>query len=115
LKNNIPGHGWMLRFLKRHPAEIARFASNIKGSRAVITTETLREYISFLTKELEGVNPANIWNFNKTNHIMIAVKKKASDRRGVKYPENIRNSSKRSVSLLLRKRNRITSVSLCTL
>jgi hypothetical protein len=83
LKTNIPGHDWMLDFLKRHPALTARFASNIKRSRAAITSESLREYISFLAKELEDVNPANIWNFDKTNLSDDPGKKKVLVRCGV--------------------------------
>lgn len=66
-KANVPGHEWVLNFLKRHPQLTKRFADNIKKSRAGITNNDLRQYISFLSTELEGVPSTHIFNFDETN------------------------------------------------
>jgi hypothetical protein len=99
----------MLGFLKKHRALTAHFPNNIKGSGAAITNETLRKYISFLAKGLEGVNHASIQNFDETNLSDDPSKKKVLVRCGVKYHENIRNLSKTSVSLMFQFSGYITS------
>lgn len=99
-KSNVPGHDWILNFLKRHPQLTKRFADNIKKSRAGITKNDLRQYISFLSKELEGVPPTNIFNFDETNLVDDPGKKKVFARRGTKYLEHIRTTSKAGTSIM---------------
>lgn len=65
-KANVPDHNWVLNFLKRHPQLTKRFADNIKKTRAGITKDELRPYLSFLSTELEKTPPSNIFNSDET-------------------------------------------------
>lgn len=99
-RNNVPGHEWVLGFLKRHQELTVRFASNIKRSRAGINSKTLTEYISNLGEVVKDVPPENIWNCDESNLTDNPGQKKVITKRGCKYPEKIRNSSKSSISLM---------------
>lgn len=99
-KNNVPGHEWVLGFLKRHHELTVRFASNIKRSRAGINAKALTEYISNLSEVVRDVPPENIWNCDESNLTDNPGQKKIITKRGCKYPEKIRNSSKSSISLM---------------
>lgn len=97
---NLPGKEWVQGFLKRHPELTMRFASNIKRVRAAITAESLKEYIHNLSQVVDGIPPENIWNCDETNLTDNPGQKKVIVKRGTKYPEKIRNSSKSSISVM---------------
>ncbi|KAJ8971660.1 hypothetical protein NQ314_000583 [Rhamnusium bicolor] len=98
---NIPGKDWIRSFLQRHPQLTARFAANIKRSRAATDESILREYINNLAEIVRDVPEQNIWNFDETNLTDDPGQKKIICRRGVKYPEKICNFSKSSTSLMI--------------
>ena len=54
----------MFYLLKRHKDYTKRLTSNIKCARAAMDEKLLREYVKYLEKELEGIPPSNVWNFN---------------------------------------------------
>lgn len=99
-KDNCPGHEWVLGFTKRHPELTVRFATNIKRCRAAIDEGILRQYVEQLRVELKDVPASNIWNFDETNVTDDPGKKRVLTKRGSKYPENICNSSKSSISIM---------------
>ncbi|XP_074040067.1 uncharacterized protein [Leptinotarsa decemlineata] len=98
--NNTPGEEWAKHFLTRHPRLSVRFAENIKRSRAGVTQVILTNFVNNLRTVLQGVEPCNIWNYDESNLTDDPGKKKVITKRGVKYPEIIRNSSKSSISLM---------------
>ena len=98
--NNFPGLDWCYSFLKRNKDLTQRFACNIKTKRAAISEETIRSYISNLEKEIDGVPPSNIFNYDETNLTDDPGNKRIITKRGVKYPERVMNSSKASISLM---------------
>uniref|UniRef100_A0A1B6BWE3 HTH CENPB-type domain-containing protein n=1 Tax=Clastoptera arizonana TaxID=38151 RepID=A0A1B6BWE3_9HEMI len=100
LKNNVPGSEWVKSFLKRHPILTgARFAANIKRSRAAINKEVLTEYIDNLKEVTKDVPPENIWNYDEFNLTDDPGKKKMIIKRG-SNPERIMNSTKTSISVM---------------
>jgi hypothetical protein len=99
-KNNVPGRDWAISFIHRHKKLSARFASNIKRSRAGINEEVLREYVKNLGDTCAGVPAENCWNFDETNLTDNPGQKKVLCKRGMKYPERICNTSKSSISLM---------------
>lgn len=99
-KNNLPGSEWVASFLRRHKNLSKRFAANIKRSRAAVNCESLKKFIDNVGVAIEGVPPANIWNFDETNVTDDPGNKKVIIKRGTKYPELIRNSSKSAISLM---------------
>ncbi|XP_062542157.1 uncharacterized protein LOC134210149 [Armigeres subalbatus] len=99
--DNLPGRDWMKRFLSRHADLSERFVVNIKKSRAAITPEILTDYIDNLRKVLIDVPPENIWNFDETNVTDDPGARKCIVKRGTKYPVNIMNSSKSSISIMM--------------
>lgn len=99
--DNFPGKEWIRGFLKRNPEVTVRFAANIKKSRAAINEEILTNYINHLQKTLDGVPPQNIWNYDESNLTDDPGCKKVLTKRGVKYPEKVRNASKASISIMM--------------
>ena len=97
--NNFPGLDWCYSFLKRNKDLTQRFVFNVKKKRAVIWEETIWLYISNLEKEIDGVPPSNIFNYDETNLTDGPGNKRIITKR-VKYPERVMNKSKASISLM---------------
>lgn len=93
-KDNTPRDDWVRIFLKKHPSLTVRFATNLKRSAAAVNKDTLTEYISNLSVELNGVPPTHIWNFDETNLSDDPGNKKCIMKKGTKYPELIRMNQK---------------------
>lgn len=100
-KNNISGTDWAKQFLKRHPELSVRFVANIKKSRAVISEDVIKDYITNLSVVVQNVPLQNIWNYDETNLTDDPGTKKCMIKRGTKYSNKICNSSKTSISLMI--------------
>lgn len=98
--DNMPGSEWVRLFLKRHRDLTQRFASNIKVARATVTPEIINSYFDNLQREIVGVEPTNIWNYDESNLVDDPGNKKVITKRGCKYPERIINSTKQSTSIM---------------
>lgn len=98
---NLPGPDWVEGFLKRHPNLTSRTAINESRNRAAIDRKTLTEYMTNLSKSLEGIPAENIYNYDETNLQDDPGAQKVIVRRGCKYPKKICNSSKTSTSLMM--------------
>jgi hypothetical protein len=105
-KDNYPSLEWAVRFLERHKKQLTeRVCQNIKLSRAALTVEGLNVYFDNLQATLtlpDGsiIPPERIFNYDETNLSDDPGVKKCIFRRGVKYPERVRDSSKASTSLM---------------
>lgn len=100
-RNNFPGRDWAESFMQRHKDFISqRTAKNITYSRASTDETIINDFFSNLEKEIAGVPPEQIWNYDETNLVDDPGNKKVITRRGCKYPEQIRNSSKACTSLM---------------
>ncbi|KAJ8912181.1 hypothetical protein NQ315_006148 [Exocentrus adspersus] len=91
-KNNVPGKEWLTSFLRKHSELTMRFASNIKRVRAGITSQVLKDYINNLSEVLT-VSLLKIFGTG-SNLTDNPGQKKVIVKRGTKYPEKIRNTSK---------------------
>ena len=99
--DNFPGKEWAQSFMKRHKQILSqRMSKNISYARASNDQEVVEIFFSHLEKELEGILPQNVWNYDETNLMDDPGNKKVITRRGAKYPEQIRNSSKACTSLM---------------
>ncbi len=99
--DNMPGREWAYSYLKRHKTEISeRMCQNIKRSRAKVSPEVIGQYFESVAKELEGVPPSNVINYDETNLSDDPGRKKVITKRGCKYPERIMNHSKSCTSLM---------------
>jgi len=98
---NRPGRDFMTGFLKRHPTLSVRKASMIKRSRAAVRREDVESFFENYKKVAEGVPPENVINYDETNLQENPGAKKGIFRRGSKYPEEVRDSSKTAISLML--------------
>ena len=88
-------------FLTRHKNELSqRFCSNIKRVRAAVYQETIQTFFSHLKKAIEGVQPHHIYNYDETNLVDDPGKKKVLMKRGCKYPEAVKNSTKAAVNTM---------------
>ncbi|XP_063219560.1 uncharacterized protein LOC134538924 [Bacillus rossius redtenbacheri] len=105
-KNNIPSSDWALAFLNRHRAKISRrMGRNISISRASLSAETVKQYFDNLTATLlndDGteVSPTTIFNYDETNLSDDPGQKKCIFKRGVKYTDRVRSSTKSSISIM---------------
>lgn len=101
-KNNIPGPDWANSFMRRHQTTLSqRTSKNISYSRAANDEEVINLFFSNLEKELNGVPPDNVWNYDETNLVDDPGSQKVITRRGTKYPEQIRNASKACTSIMI--------------
>lgn len=98
--DNKPGHDWTNLFLDRHKEFSVRFAANIKNARAAVSVATLNEYFNNLEKQVAGIPPQNIFNFEESNLTDDPGRKKIITKRGTIYPERIIHSSKTSTSIM---------------
>ena len=65
-KDNLPGAEYMFYLLKCHKDYAKRLTSNIRHAGAAVDEKVVREYIDHLEKELEGIPPSYVWNFDET-------------------------------------------------
>lgn len=101
-RNNLPGRTWVQMFLKRHKKELSqRLCSNVKRVRAAIDEEIIKSYFNHLRHEIDGIVPSLIYNYDETNLVDDPGKKKVLTKRGCKYPESIKNSTKAAFSLMI--------------
>lgn len=105
-KENYPSLEWAERFIDRHKQQLTeRVCQNIKLSRAGLTVETMNVYFDNLTASLtlpDGsvVPPERIFNYDETNLSDDPGVKRCIFKRGVKYPERVRDSSKACTSMM---------------
>ena len=99
-KNNMPGYEFVRGFIKRHPRIVFRSANLIKRSRAKVSREEITQFITNFSKTAHGVPATNIFNYDETNFQDDPGKQKALFKKGVKYAEEIKNSTKTSISVM---------------
>lgn len=100
-KNNYPSKEWALGFLKRHKNHITlRNCQNIKKNRSAVSAKMVEEFFVNLKETTQGVEPTNIFNYDETNLSDNPGIKKCLFKRGVKYPERIRDFSKSAISIM---------------
>lgn len=99
--NNTPGIRWVINFLRRHRQVLSeRTAVNVKIARAQVTPEVISSYFHNLQQIIEDVPSENIINYDETNITDDPGCKKAIFKRGVKYPERIRNYTRTGTSVM---------------
>ena len=105
-KNNLPSVDWARAFVKRHKESLVhRRCQNIKRARAKVSQFQFSEYFSNLEKVLTNpdgskVPSSNIFNYDETNLSDDPGTKKCLFKRGVKYPDRVRDSSKSATSIM---------------
>lgn len=100
--HNFPGRTWAINFLKRNKKELSqRLCSNIKRVRAAVNEEVVHSYFEHLKGEIDGIPPEFIYNYDETNLVDDPGKKKVLTKRGSKYPEAIKNSTKAAFSIMM--------------
>nr|CAI5829161.1 unnamed protein product [Callosobruchus analis] len=100
--NNFPGQRWAECFLARHKREPSqRVCSNIKRVRAAVNEEAINSFFRHLEIEIKDVLPESIYNYDETNLVDDPGKNKIITKRGCKYPEAIKNSTKAAVSIMV--------------
>ena len=86
--DNMPGPDWLKGFMFRHNLT-TRVATNVKRARATVTADTINEYFDNLEKELEGIPPSNILNYDETNLTDNPGVSKVIVRRGTKRVDSL--------------------------
>ncbi|KAJ4436017.1 hypothetical protein ANN_18643 [Periplaneta americana] len=77
------------------------FCSNIKHVRAAVDEETIQSFFTHFKKEIESVPAHLAYKYDETNLVDDPDKKKVLKKRGCKYPEAIKNSTKAAVSIMI--------------
>ena len=99
-KNNYPSRDWANNFLARHKDKITlRTCQNIKTARAKVSSALVNEYFDNLTATLSDIPHDRIFNYDETNLSDNPGLKKCIFKRGTKYPERIRDSSKAAICI----------------
>jgi len=103
--NNIPSADFVRSFLFRHKEQLSlRRCQNIKRTRASVSAAEVKEYFSNLKETLdnggEPIRKENIFNYDETNLSDNPGTKKCIYKRGVKYPERIKDSTKSAISVM---------------
>ena len=98
-QDNLPGRDWAKSFIARHSLS-ERFPSKIKPKRASLTKEEILKYFENLEESLEGVDPANIFNFDETNFTDDPKRTKCIVRRGASRHERVEPHSKTAFSVM---------------
>jgi transposase-like protein len=87
-KENRPGKNWVKAFLKRHADQVVvRTPTNIRRSRAAVSPAEIRQYFANLAREVEGVPPMNVFNYDETNFRDDPGASQCIFKKGVRYPE----------------------------
>ncbi|XP_050300148.1 uncharacterized protein LOC126738753 [Anthonomus grandis grandis] len=101
-QNNFPEKRWMEGFLLRRKGDLSkRLCSNIKRCRAAVDDQITNKYFDHLEAEVQGVPPTAIFNYDETNLVDDPGKKTVLSKRDCKYPEQIKNSTKAAVSIMM--------------
>lgn len=105
-KNNLPSAEWARLFLKRYGSELTqRTCQNIKRVRASVSPDQINQYFDNLARSLKNTDgseipPHCVFNYDETNLTDDPGIKKCVFKRGIKYPERIKDSSKSSTSIM---------------
>lgn len=98
--NNLPGRGFVRKFLKRHRELSVRRASLIKRARAEMSPEIVKEFFVNYTATAQDIPPANVYNYDETNLRDDPGAVKALFPRGYKYAEQVGDHSKSAYSIM---------------
>jgi len=105
-KNNLRSVDWAHAFVKCHKEYLVhRCCQNIKRARAKVSQSQFTEYFSNLEKVLTNpdgskVPPSNIFSYDETNLSDDPGTENCLFKRGVKYPDRVRDSSKSATSVV---------------
>ena len=77
-----------------------RIATNISRKRTKMLQSELQYYFGNTQKELDGVPPSHIWNYDETNLCDDPGTRKYVMKRGTKYPEKVADSNKIAFSVM---------------
>ena len=99
-KDNRPGRDWLRGFMRRHNLT-RRIADNVTRSRVTtITPENINSYFDHLQRELNGIPPTNIFNYDETNLTDDPGCKTVIVSRGHRRVQCIMEHSKQSTSVM---------------
>jgi len=103
--DNIPSADFVRSFLFRNKEQLSlRRCQNIKRIQASVSATEVKEYFSNLKETLdnggEPIKKENIFNHDETNLSDNPGTKKCIYKRGVKYPERIKDSTKSAISVM---------------
>lgn len=81
-KNQLPGRGWVRRFLQLHPELSKRTANNL-SKRRVVTEENVRNWCHSVSKYLKSKNaldvldhPERVFNMDESSFALVPKKQK---------------------------------------
>ena len=88
--NNLPSDEWANRFIKKHKDELStRTCQNIKKTRAAISANDVRKYLTSLSATINAAGnppPTKIINYDETNLSDDPRVKKCLFRKGIIIP-----------------------------
>lgn len=105
-KGNFPSREWAFNFLRRHKDALTRRqCQNIKVARASVSKTLIVNFFNNLQVTMKNddgseIPAANIFNYDETNLSDDPGTRRCIFKRGTKYPERIRDSTKSSTSIM---------------
>ena len=97
--DNLPGKDWLKGFMQRNDMTL-RKACNVSAARAKVNAESLNAYFDELAKELEGIPPSNIFNYDETNISDDPGAQVVVCRRGLRRVDRLMEHSHSSTSIM---------------
>jgi hypothetical protein len=106
--NNLPGIEWTRCFIKRRGLT-QRIADNVSMQRAKLSPDIVYNFFDNYEKEVivevdgeqVAIPPSNVWNYNETNLTDDPEKERIICKRGQRYPDRVKNSSKSGTSIMM--------------
>ncbi|KAF9416088.1 hypothetical protein HW555_006500 [Spodoptera exigua] len=107
-KDGVPGKGWFLKFMARHPTISRRITQNLPTSRSHITEEAVRAWFNRVHSYFEQNNlldvledPSRIFNCDETGFFLCPKGKQVLVRRGSKKVySRVANDEKECLTVL---------------
>uniref|UniRef100_H3B163 DDE-1 domain-containing protein n=1 Tax=Latimeria chalumnae TaxID=7897 RepID=H3B163_LATCH len=105
-QNNLLSTDWARNFVKCHKKDLTtHLCQNIKSTRANVSADIVKQFFQNMKETLQNedstpIPPQNIYNFDETNLSDDPETKKCVFKRGIKFPERIRNSTKAAISIM---------------
>ncbi|XP_053621416.1 uncharacterized protein LOC128681499 [Plodia interpunctella] len=108
-KDGVPGKGWFLKFMARHPTISRRITQNLPTSRSHITEEAVRAWFNRVHSYFEQNNlldvledPSRIFNCDETGFFLCPKGKQVLVRRGSKKVySRVANDEKECLTVLV--------------
>lgn len=106
-KDNLPGKGWMLAFLRRHPNITLRTAEGITSASSLVSEANIKKWFASIKTYLEEkglddilTDPSRIFNGDETCFLLCPKNKKVLAPKGTRNVYEIEHNPKKNITVM---------------